>query len=101
MELRKHPKMRWQGSPDWPPQWHGPYGPDNPLPEGEIGGLSAVEKSTVSALATCCALTVAHNGQEYFGTLSFDDAEFLDQICAILTAHMGEPISAIGSLVIP
>jgi hypothetical protein len=33
--------------------------------------------------------------------LSFDDEEFFRQICGILTDHIGEPISAIGSLDIP
>src|SRR5918994_7954297 len=95
MELRKHPKMTWQGRPNWPPHWSGPYGPDNPLPEGEVGVLRAVEKDVV---APSCVLTVAHNDQQYLGTLRFDDEEFCNQISAILMGHIGEPISAIGSL---
>jgi hypothetical protein len=40
--------------------------------------------------------------QEYFGSMSFDDEEFLNQICDVLKGcHIGEPISAIGSLDIP
>jgi hypothetical protein len=98
MELRTHPKMTWQGECNWPPQWHGPYGPDKPLPEGEIGVLRAAKKSTVSALGSCCALTVAYSGQDYFGSLSFDDEEFFQKLYALLTAHIDKPISAIGSL---
>lgn len=98
MEVRKHPKMTWQGSPNWPPHWSGPYGPDNPLPQGEVGVLRSVENSTVNAVAACCLLTVTHNDQEYFGTLSFDDEAFFHQFCDILKGHIGEPISAIGSL---
>ena len=101
MKLRNHPKMTWQGRPNWPPIWHGPYGPDKPLPEGEVGVLRAFEKSILSAGACCCLLTVAHNGQDYFGSLSFDDEEFSQKVCAILSDHIGEPISAIGSLDIP
>jgi hypothetical protein len=97
MELRKHPEMTWQGNANWPPQWHGPYGPDKPLPEGEIGFLKAVEKSSVSD-AACWVLTITHNDQDYFGTLSFDDEEFCKQISGILMGHIGEPMSAIGSL---
>ena len=83
---------------NWPPKWHGPYGPDNPVPEGEIGVLKTVDKSSVSDLAACCVFTVAHNDQDYFGSLSFDDEEFCNQISGILMGHIGEPISAIGSL---
>jgi hypothetical protein len=98
MELRKHPKMAWQGSPNWPPKWHGPYGPENPLPQGEVGVLKAVEKSTVSSLGPCCLLTVAHRDQDYFGSLSFDDEDFSNQMFDIFKSHIGEPISTIASL---
>jgi hypothetical protein len=42
-----------------------------------------------------------HSGQDYFGSLSFDDEEFFHTICAILNGHIGKPISAIGSIDIP
>lgn len=98
MELRKHPEMTWKGLPNWPPQWTGPHGPDNPVFQGEVGVLKAVEKSGVSVLGGCWVLTIAHNDQDYFGTLSFDDEEFCHKISAILMGHIGEPMSAIGSL---
>jgi hypothetical protein len=96
MELRKHPKMAWQGRPNWPPHWSGPYGPDNPLPQGEVGVLIGVENSIVNPAGACCLLTIAHNDQEYVGTLYFDDEEFSHQISAILMGHIRDPISAIG-----
>ena len=43
MELRKHPRMVWQCRPNWPPHWKGPYGPDRPLPTGEVGILQRVD----------------------------------------------------------
>jgi hypothetical protein len=90
--------MTWHGGPNWPPVWNGPHGPDNPLPQGEVGVLIEVENSIVKPGGACCLLTIAHNDQEYVGTLYFDDEEFSDQIGAILKGHIGEPISTIGSL---
>jgi hypothetical protein len=90
--------MTWQGNRNWPPHWSGPHGPNNPLPQGEVGVLKAVEKSAVSPPGPCCVLTVAHGDQDYFGSLSFDDEDFSKHIFDILTSHIGEPISAVGSL---
>jgi hypothetical protein len=101
MELRNHPKMTWQGRPNWPPQWNGPHGPGNPLPQGEVGVLKALEKSAASPVGACCLLVMAHHDQEYFGSLSFDDAEFFNQLCTILNGQIGSAISAIGNLDIP
>jgi hypothetical protein len=98
MELRKHPKMAWQGSPNWPPKWHGPHSPTNPVPHGEVGVLTGVEIRSLELKPARCVLIIRYNDQEYFGTLSFDDEEFSHQIWDILKAHIGEPISAIGSL---
>ena len=33
------------------------HGPNNPLPQGEVGVLKTVEKSTVSPPGQCCVLT--------------------------------------------
>jgi hypothetical protein len=41
---------------------------------------------------------IRHNDQEYYGTLKFDDAEFLKTVYAVLNRHIGEPISAIAGL---
>lgn len=98
MELRKHPKMRWQGLPNWPPQWTGPHGPDNPLPQGEVGILTRVETAVENAIAPHCVLIIHYNGQDYVESLSFDDEEFLKTICSILNDHIGGLISAIGSV---
>jgi hypothetical protein len=40
-----------------------------------------------------CVLLIRSNDQEYFGSMSSDDEEFLNEICDILKAHIGEPIS--------
>jgi hypothetical protein len=98
MELRKHLKMRWEGVPNWPPQWTGPHGPDNPLPRGEVGILTRVEIAVENTIAPHCVLIMHHNEQEYVGSLSFDDEKFLKTICKLLRRHTGRSISAIGNL---
>jgi hypothetical protein len=93
--------MRWQGRSNWPPQWTGAHGPDNPLPRGEVGILTRVETAAENAIAPHCVLVIRYNDQDYLGTLSFDDEEFLEAVCKFLGRHTGSSISAIGSLDIP
>jgi hypothetical protein len=64
MELRKHPKMIWQGIPSWPPSWNGPHGPNNPLPVGEVGVLSRVETSNLYREPPRCSLVMHYNNQD-------------------------------------
>ncbi len=40
MELRTHPKMKWEGFSNWPPVWAGSA---DIFPEGEEGALTGVE----------------------------------------------------------
>jgi hypothetical protein len=98
MELRNHAKMTWQGRPNWPPQWSGPYGPENPLPKGEVGVLKGVETRVGSLVGACCLLVMHYNDQDCFASLCFDEETFLQKICAIFNGHIGSSISAIGSL---
>src|SRR6266508_4424541 len=69
MELRKHPKMRWHGRPNWPPEWNGPFGPDRPLPKGEVGTLVRAECRLGDLRTPHCYLDIQWNGQDYFGSL--------------------------------
>ena len=70
MELRSHPKMTWQGHRNWPPIWNGSHGPDNPLPQGELGVLAGVEIRSLEIKPAHCVLIIRYNDQEYFGSLS-------------------------------
>jgi len=93
--------MTWQGRPNWPPKWTGPHGPQNPLPEGEVGVLTRVETTDPSLIAPHCILVIRYDDEDYLGSLFFDDEEFLPKICSILNDHMGLSISEIGNLDIP
>ena len=98
MELRSHPRMTWQGHPNWPPKWTGPHGPQNPLPEGEVGVLTRVETTDPSLIAPHCILIIRYNNEDYLGSLYFDDEDFLTEICDLLQSYIGRRISEIGSL---
>jgi hypothetical protein len=99
VELRSHPKMSYQGRPNWPPAWSGPSGSD--IPKGEVGVLIKVEGASKYLTAPHCFLVIHWNNQEYFGALFFDDENFADTICNLLTAHLGSPMSVLGGLDLP
>ena len=101
MELRKHPRMTYRGSPNWPPDWKGNYGPDNPLPCGEAGNLIRVEPASDILAMPRCFVVMQWNQQEYVGCLSFDDEGFLRQIVDLFGSCTGRSIAEIGSLDIP
>ena len=98
MQLRNDPRMVWQERPNWPPEWVGPHGPDNPLPQGEVGTLSRVECVSSSHTGPHCFVVMSFNNQDYIGTLHFDEARFLETISHLFAAHIGQPLSEIGSL---
>ena len=99
MELRKHPRMTCLGRPNWPPEWNGTYGPDNPLPRGEVGILVQVEAASI--LPAHCIVVIQWNQQEYLASLYFDDEDFLQEVLGLLRSCLGRPIAEIGSLDIP
>jgi type IV secretory pathway ATPase VirB11/archaellum biosynthesis ATPase len=68
------------------------------LPQGEVGILTRVETAVENAIAPHCVLVIHYNDQDYLGTLSFDDEEFLETVCEVLKSHTGRSISTIGSL---
>jgi hypothetical protein len=90
--------MSWQGRPNWPPEWNGPYGPERPLPNGELGTLLKAECGFGKATVPHCYIDMEWNGQEYVGLLYFDDSGLIGNVCQILKAQVGRAISEIGSL---
>jgi hypothetical protein len=99
MELRNHPKMTFEGKPNWPPHWIGPYSENHPLPRGEVGVLREVYSKPANIIGRPrCYLVIEYEGQEYFASLLFDDLEFLENLCIVLQWYIDTPISNIGSL---
>ena|SRR5882724_9879185 len=80
MELRKHPRMTCLGRLNWPPEWKGPYGPDNPLPRGEVGILIRVEPASSILRTPHCIVVIQWNDREYLGSLYFDEEEFCKKL---------------------
>jgi hypothetical protein len=101
MELRKHPRMMYQGRPNWPPEWKGPFGPNNPLPRGEVGILIRVEPASNILRTPHCIIVIQWNHQEYLASLYFDEEAFLHEIVGLLQSSLGRPIAEIGGLDIP
>jgi hypothetical protein len=93
--------MSCQGEPNWPPQWKGPFGPQKPLPSGEVGILIRVNRGAGVVDAPHCIVVMEWNHQEYFGSLYFDDEEFMQSIVRLLQSQIGHPIAEIGSLEVP
>jgi len=93
--------MVYLGERNWPPSWAGPYGPDLPLPEGEVGVLIDAEDASHILRIPHCVLVMQHNRQEYFGALYFDHEGFLQKIVAVLKSCIGRPIAEIGGIDIP
>ena len=98
MELRKHRLMTWQGRPNWPPNWIGPQAHHGASPAGEVGILIRVERGFTSLTAPHCFLSTRLQNQEYCGWLFFDDDAFSEEVFKTFHAHLGSPLSKIGSL---
>ena len=101
MELRQHPRMTYKGLPNWPPKWIGPFGPNNPLPSGEVGILVRVSRMGGMLDTLHCLLAMEWNHQEYFGFLYFDEEDFVQTFIGLAQTHIGRPIAEIGGLDIP
>jgi hypothetical protein len=49
MQIRTHPKMKWEGWSNWPPVWAGSYGCGDIFPVGEEGVLTGVQMNEASS----------------------------------------------------
>lgn len=93
--------MTYLGRDNWPPEWVGPYGTNNPLPRGEAGILVRVERVPNILRTPHCVLVIQCNGQEYFGCLYFDEEDFSQEIICFFQSCLGRPIAEIGSIDLP
>ena len=100
MKLRTHPKMEWEGFPNWPPAWAGSYGRADAFPMAEEGVLTGVEMNEAgNTLPRHLTLTMEHRGNGSSAVLCCDDAEnVIPRLYQILKGCIGWEISRIGDL---
>ena len=93
MQLRTHPKMKWEGFSNWPPVWA-------TSPMGEEGVLTSVEMNEAgNTLPRHLTLTMEHRGNGSSGVLCCDDEEnVVPRLYQILKGCIGWEISRIGDL---
>ena len=100
MQLRIHPKMNWEGFPNWPPAWAGSYGAEDVFPgeeEGVLTGVEMIEAGDTSPRHL--VLTMMHLGKGSSAMLCCDDAEKVIPILfEILKGCIGWEINRIGDL---
>lgn len=95
MNLRNHLRMRYHGSPNWPPVWT-IIGPNHKVLRGEIGVL--VDAYANSIGSNICFVVIEVGAERYLGALLFDDRAFCRQILSLLQSETGHSIREIGSL---
>jgi hypothetical protein len=95
MQLRTHPKIKWEGFSNWPPAWAGSYGRGEILPVREEGILTEVEMAKGEHHLT---LAIEHRGNTSSRVLCGDDDEVISRLFKILNGCIGSPISRIGDL---
>jgi hypothetical protein len=99
MQLRTHPKMKWEGFSNWPPAWGGSYGRGDVFPIGEDGVLTNVEMAEAdSTTPRHLTLTIEHRGNTSSGVLCCDDEEVIPRPFKILKSFSGWTICRIGDL---
>lgn len=95
MDLRNHPLMRRGNVRNWLPVWSAIAGEIRTI-TGEIGVLKSVTYHDLYPLR--CHLTIEHQGEDFMGTLLFDDASVCWLITNILKKHTCCSIKDIGGL---
>ena len=100
MQLRTHPKMKWEGFSNWPPAWGGSYGRGDIFPVGEEGVFIDVEMAEAdNTMPRHLILMIEHRGNTSSGVLCCDDdEEVIPRLFKILKGCIGWPISRIGDL---
>jgi hypothetical protein len=100
MQLRIHPKMKWEGFSNWPPVWAASYSPADTSAMAEEGVLTGVEMNEAgNALPRHLTLTMEHHGNGLSAMLCCDDEEnVIPRLFEILRGCIGWEIGQIGDL---
>lgn len=89
--------MRVRDLRGWPPAPVGAYGLGDTFAIGEAGTLAGVERRQDQDAQEYLSLVVIYQGSQLLSRLSVDQA-LVEQLHALLTQHVGEPLTAIGGL---
>jgi hypothetical protein len=100
MKLRDHPLMSYRGVSNWPPAWVGKDTKELRQPSGEIGILKNAILSKLKPHSRFYLL-IEYEGEEYLGTLFFDNQSACHQAYKLLSNHRGEPVRKIGETDVP
>jgi hypothetical protein len=98
MELRVHPKMKWEGYSNWPPSWGGAYGGGDIFLAGEDAALKSVAiREGDDTMPIHLELTIEHSGKTASG-MCYDDAAVIPCLYEVFSKCLGESIRKIGDL---
>jgi hypothetical protein len=100
MQLRIHPKMKWEGFSNWPPVWAASYSRADTSAMAEEGVLTGVEMNEAgNALPRHLTLTMEHHGNGSSTMLCCDnEEEVIPRLFEILKGCIGWEIGKIGDL---
>ena len=88
--------MSFGGLSNWPPIWTSVANKQINTLTGELGNLK--HAITDDQLPCKCFLVIEYEGENYMGSLLFDDAAFCNQIADLLQFYLGSSIEKIGDL---
>ncbi|HKY08039.1 MAG TPA: hypothetical protein VJQ55_07355 [Candidatus Binatia bacterium] len=88
--------MQHRNVRNWPPVWTRDRGQGLKTVRGEVGKLAFIYSNP--AVSTRCYLVIDYNGENYVGTLIFDDRAFCKQVTDLLRRYLGKTIQEVGAI---
>jgi hypothetical protein len=102
--LSKHPKVKYMGSPSWPPQpGGGAYDASTVQPQigrGTLKGATIFRTHGYGGLPDHLELQVECYGRMYATQLWVDDPGILETLREFLSQHINQPLDDLGRLMI-
>src|SRR5215831_3698744 len=98
MKLRDCTLLSYRGVSSWPPIWVGWNSKQLDQSKTETAVLKDV---TLSTAAPRCYVMIEHEGEEYLGSLLFEDHNACLRVYQLLLSHRGERIRQVSEIDIP
>jgi len=97
--LRDHPRMSFNGAPNWPPEWMWADGPRNFYlhPTGEVGVLEDVRRSMMNP-DRCLFVTMRRQEVSISDVSISIRKEFCKRVFELLRANHSRTIQEIGAI---